>query len=270
MLIRTIVTDCDDTLLNDEMRISPFTLEVLKKAHEKGVRVILASGRAAASILPFVRQLDFKDPYIACNGAAIMDGATHQPLDEVLFTVAQARECAAFFKENNMYTQYYLGDMFYYSEEGPFNRAYAESTLMRGVLKGDLTKAIDRPIAKLLGIDAEEHVAAAFLKAKARFGDSVSISLSKPYFLEMNPKGASKGEALERLKRYCDIDPQTTMAFGDSLNDMTMLKWAKYGVAMANARDEVKNAVGLVCPSNTEDGVAHMILRHVLKEEPFQ
>ncbi len=267
MEIRTIVTDCDDTLLTDDLAITPFTVKVLKRAHEKGIRVILASGRAAASILPFVKSLGFKDPYIACNGAVIMNGENFTPMDEVLFSVPTAKKCARFFKEAGMYAQFYSGDYFYYSHEGGFNKAYSRDTKMQGQLAGDLENAIEKPISKLLGMDTAANVAKAYEEAKAQLGGEASITMSKPYFLEMNPLGATKGEALNRLSHIMDINPETTMAFGDSLNDLSMLAWAKYGVAMANAREEVKSAVSLHCASNREDGVARMIMTHVLKED---
>lgn len=270
MQIKTIVTDCDDTLLTDDLTITPFTREVLKRAHAKGIRIILASGRAPASLAPFVTSLNFSDPYIACNGAVIVDGQTHLPLDEVNFTVPMAHACARFYKENNMYAQYYLGNKFYYSTEGDLNRNYSAATRMEGVFVGDLEKSITQPIMKLLGMDTIENTAIAYEKAMAAFADTCSITMSKPYFLEMNPKGGTKGEALERLSKLIAISPDTTMAFGDSLNDLSMLKWAKYGVAMANARDEVKAAVSLHCQSNMADGVAKMILTHVLKEDYTQ
>lgn len=267
MKIRTIVTDCDDTLLRDDLTISPFTREVLKKAHDKGIRIILASGRAAASLKPYAQSLNFGDPYVSANGAVIVNGKTHQPISEVLFSVEMAKKCVRFFKEENMYAQYYIGDYFYYSHDCEFNRDYSKHTGMKGKLAGDLEKAIKEQIAKVLGMDTAENVQKAYVKASAIFKGEASITMSKPYFLEMNPLGATKGEALARLQTTIGITPETTMAFGDSLNDISMLKWAKYGVAMENAREEVKNAVSLRCKSNEEDGVAHMILTHVLKEE---
>ena len=267
MEIRTIVTDCDDTLLRDDLTISPFTRKVLKMAHDKGIRIILASGRAAASLRPYVDSLAFGDPYIACNGAVILDGRTHEVMNEVLFSVETAKECARFFMERGMYAQYYAGDYFHYSHEGEFNLAYSRETSMQGKLAGNLEKAIVFPVAKILGMDTPENIAKAYEEAMALLKNKATITMSKPYFLEMNPPGGSKGEALERLKSMTDILPETTMAFGDSLNDISMLRWAKYGVAMENGRDEVKNATKLRCKSNEADGVAHMILKDVLKEE---
>ncbi|MCL1795670.1 MAG: Cof-type HAD-IIB family hydrolase [Clostridia bacterium] len=266
MTIRTIVADCDDTLLDDAKRLSPYTLRTLREAHDRGVRVILASGRAAVSVAHFIRQLDFGDPYIACNGASIIDGRTHEAMDELFFTVPEARECARFYQDCHMYAQFYLGDYFYYSDGAPHHIAYSQSSMMTGVYAGDLVQAIRAPISKLLGIDTPGNIAAAYEKALIRFRGKASVMISKPIYLEMNPRGATKGEALERLSRLIAIDPATTMAFGDSLNDIPMLKWASYGVAVANARDEVKACARFTCPSNAEDGVARMIARYILEE----
>lgn len=262
--IKTIVTDMDDTLLMDDRTIGAGTRRVISKCLEKGIRFILASGRAPASLRPFVKLLNTGAPYICCNGAQTLNGVTHELLADLQFTHEQALECARFFESHGMYAQYYEDECFCYNYTGPFADQYAAATMMSGRQVGPLDQALKGRTAKLLGVDTPERIREVFEKAKAFFGDRVAVTMSKPYFLEMNPVEATKGAALERLP---GVEKETTLAFGDSLNDLSMLTWAKYGVAMANARDEVKAAVKLVCPSNQEEGVARFICENVLGEE---
>jgi len=265
-MIKTIVTDCDDTLLRDDATLSDYTADVIKRACAKGVRVILASGRASASILPLMEKLGLSGPYIACNGAVTADAGTGELLESLFFSVEDARKCARFYEDQQMYAQFYIKDRFYYNRQGPYCRHYAKRTALEGVFVGPLPDAIQEPIGKLLGIDQPETITKAYHKAAALFKGLASVVISRPNFLEMEPLGATKGEALDRLARRVGIDPETTLAFGDSINDMTMIKWAGYGVAVENARDEVKACARYICPPNSMDGVAKMIEELVLAE----
>lgn len=256
----------DDTLLNEKQQISSYSLSVLRRAMDKGIRIILASGRAGASMRTYVEAVHSPAPYIACNGGENFDPSGHRLLDGLMFTAEEAKACARFAEENGFYVHSYDGDMFYYSGNKAYGQAFSYTSYLKGVRVERLSEFISSPTPKLLCIGEPEAIRKLLDKARSRFGDTVSLSISKPIFLEMVPPGATKGNALKKLSAYMPISPETTMAFGDSLNDLSMLKWAKYGVAMENARSEVKESVSLVCPPNTQDGVARFIAHHVLKE----
>lgn len=87
------------------------------------------------------------------------------------------------------------------------------------------------------------------------------LSSSLPGNLEINAPGATKGDALLALCRALGLAPACAVAFGDGTNDMTMIRSAGIGVAMANAEPEVLAVADLVAPSNQEDGVAQVLSR---------
>lgn len=265
MHIQTIVTDLDDTLFDGDGRISDYTLSVMRRCVERGIRVIPASGRAQASMEPFVRQLDTGVPYIACNGAQLVS-ADHKVMQTHFLDAALAREVCAFLEQNGCYVQAYRNECFYYAEECDPAKSYKKSSGMKGVAVGDLVRFLTFPVPKLLSVNHPQEIATLYPVACERFQGRVTFTVSKPYFLEAEPPGVSKGAALKELARQIDIDPQTTLAFGDSLNDVTMLAFTPNSVAMGNARDEVKKAAAYVCGSNTQDGLAKFIEQHVLYE----
>ena len=257
----------DDTLLNGEGQISAYTLSVLTRTMDKGIRIILASGRAGASMRPYVEQVRSPFPYIACNGGEIIDPKDHRLLDSLQFSPEKARSCARFAEGNGFYVQAYDGDVFYYAGDEEYGRAYAYASNLKGVRVARLSDYIHMSTPKLLCVGEPEGILALMEKGRAHFGGTVCLSISKPIFLEMTPPGATKGGALNRLSALLPVKPETTMAFGDSLNDLSMLTWAEYGVAMENGRQEIKEALSFVCPPNTQDGVARYIARHILKED---
>jgi hydroxymethylpyrimidine pyrophosphatase-like HAD family hydrolase len=96
-------------------------------------------------------------------------------------------------------------------------------------------------------------------RMKAIFDGRLFISKSLPYFLEFASPDVTKGAGLEFLSRRLGFTPARTIAFGDGENDVELLEWADYGVAVANAHERVKAVASLVCPSVDEEGVAQVI-----------
>ena len=91
-------------------------------------------------------------------------------------------------------------------------------------------------------------------------GEKMDIFRSAPFFLELVPKGIDKAQSLLRLLSKINLTPADLMAFGDGYNDLSMLKLAGVGVAMANAAPEVRADADYVTLSNEEDGVAEALL----------
>ncbi len=264
MLIDAIVTDLDDTLLNPDTALSDYTLSVFARARDRGVRIIPASGRAAYSMQPFVRQLNTGMPYIACNGAQLVN-ADHTVRETLSFSPAQARAIIRYLSTCGFYVQCYRDDTFYYEEECEASRNYRRSSGMNGQPVHDLESFVDFPTPKILSVSTPEEVARLMPLTQAAFPDAC-FSVSKPYFLEAEPPEVSKGAALRRLAKMLSLSPERTLVFGDSLNDITMLGYATHSVAMGNARDEVKRAARHVCGTNAEDGVARFVAARVLGE----
>ena len=130
---------------------------------------------------------------------------------------------------------------------------------------GDLTAFIRQPVAKLLMMDTPDRIAALYEEAKALFAGRASLTCSKAYFLECNPLKATKGNALTWCAKHFGFDMSELVAFGDSLNDVSMLAAAGTGIAMGNAREDVKAMGFPICGRNDEDGVARYIDEHILR-----
>lgn len=262
MKLEAIAFDLDDTLLNGQSSISDYTVEVLRRAKARGIRIIPASGRAPYSMKPYVDRLGAGDPYIACNGAEIV-GPDHQALETFAFSPERARAVCRWLKESGSYVQVYRGENFFYAEDCEASRNYQRSSGMIGKPVGDLDAFLTFETPKVLSVNTPAEVARILPLAQAAFPD-VEFTVSKPYFLEAQPQGVNKGAALVRLAKRLGLNLSGVMAFGDSLNDVKMLQAAGHGVAMGNARDEVKRAVPHVCGSNLDDGVAKYVQAHVL------
>ena len=97
------------------------------------------------------------------------------------------------------------------------------------------------------------------LRMLARFDGRLYISKSLPYFLELASPDVTKASGLDFLAPRIGFSHARTVAFGDGENDVELLQWAGYAVAVANAHDRVLAAADFVCPSVDEEGVAQVI-----------
>ena len=199
-VIRAIAFDLDDTLLRDDRTISDETVSVLRRASEAGIFILPASGRTYCSMAGFAKRIGCASRVICANGAVIAqpDGTT---LHELTIPADIARQVARFAKERGCYCQTYAGDCFYYNQQGDYARAYAESSSLRGVYVGDLEQHLSAPTTKLLMMAPPQQVVQMLAEAQAQFGESVALTCSKPYFLEVNPPLATKGTHCPSVRR---------------------------------------------------------------------
>ena len=263
MQIETIVTDLDDTLLSPSATLTPYTLQIINEAKSRGIHVIPASGRAAVSMRPFVDQLNADLPYIACNGAQLMN-PDHSEIWSSMFEPEHAKALIRYFIGKGFYAQVYRDEYFYYAEPCEQNIRYSRQTGMKGIAVGDLTAFLDFPTPKVLSISTPEAVEALYPVIRADFPE-VSFAISKPYFLEAQPKDVTKGTALKRLSDMMGFSLERTIVFGDSLNDISMFDVASHSVAMRNARPDVIKAARYVTEfTNARDGMARFIEDNVL------
>jgi hydroxymethylpyrimidine pyrophosphatase-like HAD family hydrolase len=102
---------------------------------------------------------------------------------------------------------------------------------------------------------------------KQRFGDAEHISKSLPHFLEFARAGVTKGAGLDFLSERLGFGKSDTIAFGDGENDIELVEWPAYGIAVENAHQRVKAVASWICPPAEEQGVAQ-VLEALLDSKP--
>ncbi len=263
MAVKAIAFDLDDTLLRSDATVSDYTVAVLRTAAERGIRILPASGRTRDSMWRTVQRIGCASGFISCNGAEVWSPGRELLMQELL-PVDLAHEVARFASERGVYCQTYAVDRFFYTTENDWASSYAKMSSLEGEYVGDLTAFIRKPVSKLLMMDEPERIAALLKEAQQLFAGRATLTCSKPYFLECNPLKATKGNALHWCGMHFGFSMEELVAFGDSLNDVSMLEAAGRGIAMENARPDVL-AMGFErCPANDEDGVARYIERTIL------
>ncbi|EGO62544.1 Cof-type HAD-IIB family hydrolase [Acetonema longum] len=266
MPIRLVAIDLDDTLLDHQTKVSPRAVEAIRQAMAQGVTVTVATGRMYASALPYARQLNLDVPLITYNGALIKACLS----GEVLYHRTIERELAAeimeLFRARDWYIQSYVDDVLYVREVNDQARAYEASAKVKAVPLGESFYTEALPPTKMLALARPEEIREQYRVVKQHFGGRLYAAVSKPTYLEMTHPAVNKGIALSYLAQKLGVDRREVMAIGDSQNDLDMIEFAGWGVAMGNAMDLVKSKADAVTAANDADGVAEAIERYILQE----
>lgn len=266
MSIKLIALDLDDTLLDSGLRVAPECIAAIQAARARGVRVTISTGRMYQSALPYARQLEIDVPLITYQGAWVKNSLTEEILFYKPLEYEMSKQIMEFFREFGVHYHSYYNDelcMEQFTEEGNY---YSRLAGVKPLIVGDLIAELDRNEAmKIMAITDNQKVLLEMeSELKSRLGQSLYITRSKPYFLEVMSRHASKANALQVIASHYGIDRKEIMAVGDSFNDIDMIEWAGLGVAMGNAFGPVKEAADFVTTSNDEAGVAEAIRRFIL------
>lgn len=257
-----IVMDMDDTLLNSKNEVSPETAQYLRDIQDEGYHVVLASGRPTEGMLPIARDLNLNehDSYvISFNGGRttrVRDGELEA---ETSVSKEDFDKIIDYCREKDIFALTYQDGHIVYDGEHEFMNIESELTGLPMHKVDDLKTFIQNPVPKVLGVDYEAHITSLYESLAGTFNADVDVTTSKPFFLEFIPKGVSKGNALKALCQKLDIDISKTIAFGDSLNDESMLKEAGYSVAMGNAKEVLKKDVDFVTKDNDSNGIVYAL-----------
>lgn len=262
-----IAIDLDDTLLRDDISISEYTGEVLRKAGALGIRIVIATGRMFQAARPWGQILRVGDvPMVVYTGALTATCETgrilmHDPLDR-----AVANDILAEGKKHGWYMQAYVNDRLLVPTMEKRTRDYEKSCGVRAEVLGEDFWHLEEDPTKLLVFEEDPQVMAqASQYMTDRFGGKVGHVKSKAAFFEMHRPGVSKGHALEMLCLRWGIPLSRVMTFGNSENDLSMLSVTPWSFAVENAEPAVKEAARHVTDSNNHDGVAKAVVRYVLE-----
>ena len=264
MAYKLIAIDVDDTLLDNSLNIPERVSRAVRKATEKGVRVVLCTGRTKKGGQRFYDELGLDTLYITAGGAEVYDAAGH-----ALFTRGVdpplVKKILEYAGQHDIHAQVYIDGELVYSKKNYYSDLYEQSYGHPGIVEPDLLKMPRIITPKVLFVIDEDRIAGVKEDVEQRF-PMLTIKQSKPVYLEFAHPSVNKGEALAFTASHYGIDRRDVIAIGDTDIDIPMLEYAGLGVAMANAAPHVQAAADIICPSNEEGGVADVIEKYVLEE----
>ena len=262
-VVRLVASDLDGTLLRSDDFVSERTLEALARTVEAGIRFVLVSARSPGWLAPEAARLGLDGIGICANGALVYDyeaerALIHRPLEpetvrELVHGLRREAPGVVFGCER---PSGFVAEPAYqplYRARGSFPRADALDFLYEPVTK----LVLQHPELS----QRELHAIAADFG-----GEKIEACYSGAGLVEIAAAGVTKGSALAELCEELGIASNETIAFGDMLNDISMLGWAGRGIAVANAHPELLAVADEVTTSNDEDGVA-LVLEQLLARD---
>ena len=273
--IKMIGLDLDGTLLTDKKELTDRTKAALCRAIELGITVLVASGRPWMGVPQELRNFPGMRYALTSNGARIIDTKDDRVIEEHLLSPELALKALAVCgKYDTLQEVYFDGqgyapeDQMAYVEKYHRNPSMCEYMRKTRLPVKDIRKLVEqenRGLDKVQALFADmDERETAWKELEQEKGLELVGSLQ--YNIEINAAGVNKGTGLVNLGRMLGIRRKEIMAFGDGDNDIAMLREAGFGVAMANADEQVKAAADYITLSNEEEGVAEAIERLVLKQ----
>lgn len=269
-MIKMVVCDMDGTLLNSDLKISDENLQAIKELRAKGIRFCVATGRPEQLIKEYIKPLNMKDPIIMYNGSVIGHPHSLENLYELKLKDEDIKEIISYCEDNDIICMPYAKNRIIskpnyrvsFFEERNKNLPEEERCIFEDI--SDIDKIVDENnINKILLIEKDNDKNKA-IKEKLHLNNRFEIVSSQKGFIDINPLGASKGNALKVLADHFGYQMDEIVAFGDQDNDESMLNAAGIGVAMGNASLKARSAANDLTDTNDNDGVSKWIRKHLL------
>jgi Cof subfamily protein (haloacid dehalogenase superfamily) len=257
--VRTFACDLDRTLIGKDAELRPRTRTTIAAARAAGIHVILVTGRMFRSVRPYAEEAGIDDPVVCYQGAVVAEPVTGRFLRHEPIPLELAREAIEAVEAEGYPLNCYVDDELFVARHTPASEAYASFQHLEVHAVGDLLAWLTEPPTKLVAVGDPVELDGLEVRMHARFGGRMYISKSLPHFLEFASPEVTKGSGLAFLAEHLGFTAAETVAFGDGENDVELLEWAGYGVAVENAHDRVLAVADLVCPPVTEEGVAQVI-----------
>jgi hypothetical protein len=269
--IKLICTDIDGTLLNDKNSLNNFDKEMLKRAYEeKNIPTILTSGRFKVGLTGIQKELGFPTGFSCFNGSYVE--FNNKVLKDVRIELSAIEQLIPIIKNNNSYPVIFDLYNSYMNEEGhhfKVQEAWMPNTTIATPLL-PLLKEWEKKNYRPFKLLAKDNDPENLVRTKKLIDDAniegINTFLSSPIFLEIVPKGISKGSTVEILCSNLKINKENVMSFGDYHNDIELIATSGYGIAMNNAIDEVKAVAFAVTDDNNNSGLGKAIDKYIFSK----
>lgn len=267
-----IAIDIDKTLNNDQHQITPGVKAAVNQATQAGIKVVLCTGRPMPGVRPYLQTLglaDQDDQYVICFNGANAQTTSGKPLADYTLNFDDFMEWELFIRKAGVQGHIDTAEDAYTANQDinhyTVHEAYLANLRLHYRSMDQLMAMRDQlTIYKLMIDGRKDELDRVTPLIPESFQQKFHIIRSEEYFIEFIHPQANKGNALLELSKKLGIQQSETMALGNGGNDLSMIKSAGIGVAMANSVPAVLDAADAVTADNNHDGVAAAIKKYAL------
>lgn len=283
--------DLDGTMLNSYGEVTEYTKKIIKEVQNKGVEVVIASGRPIDSIKTIAKEIGSDKYFISGNGAILYDVEKDQILYENTLKKSKILDIIKICEENSIYYNLYTEKeviakglnynvLYYYKEN--LNKDEENKThinIMENIY--DYVSQKDEKILKITICDNNQTIFNSIIKKIKEIDDIEVLEVAhmsrkiirqgteeipiEYYYTEISAQNVDKWTAIQVLAEKLDIKTEEIIAIGDNVNDKKMIENAGMGIAMGGSTAEVTQIADYIAESNNEDGAAKALKKYVLK-----
>ncbi len=269
--IKLLVLDIDGTIAGQSNTISKAVKQAIAAVQAQGIPVAIATGRMYCSALRFHQEIGSTLPLVAYQGAWIQDPAT-QKIHRHLVVPREIAHCLLDYLEQPQWRSllsihFYIDDQLYVRELTRQTQMYAERTSTEPIPVGDLRQLLTHQPTKVLALgDDTVLIEQLLVDLRSQYPpNQLYLTKSVATFLEAANALVNKGSAVRYLAEdLLGLSRTNVMAIGDNFNDLEMLEYAGFSIAMADAPAAVKAVAQWVAPTVEADGVAIAIEKFLL------
>lgn len=269
-MYKLIALDIDGTLLNSEKKVTQEVFDAIQSAKQKGVKVVLSTGRPLPGVQSLLKELKLNDEenyVVTFNGGLVQEitsqdvisniEMSHEDFDYIYNELAKKHDIKIHINTPDSLVVPYKEVPKYSIHESKLNNIPVIC-----MDENEINSNIR--FCKVMLVDEPQIIEDIIAKIPQEFHDKYTIVRSAPFFLEFLNKKVNKGSGLQALCDKLGIDPSEVIAVGDEENDRHMIEFAGLGVAMGNARDSIKEIANHVTETNNNHGVAKVIYDFIL------
>lgn len=266
MKYKLIVSDFDDTIIDDNQIIEESTIKAIHDFEDRGGKFVLCTGRMISAIIPHAKKMGLHGEIIGYQGGVVADIDSGKFLIEHALPFDKALKVARFLEEKGLYFQLYENDTFVIKEENAYSDLYRKFTFLPPIVVNEnlsdymLKKGLSP--TKILLINEPENIPSILDMLIENFGNELLINSSKRFIIEIVSLGINKGTAVAELAERLCIKEDETITVGDGLNDIPMLSFGGLKVAVGNANPKLKAIADVIAPTCREEPIRWIIENH--------
>lgn len=273
--IKLIAFDLDGTLFNDKKEVTPETFATLEQAAKMGIEIVPATGRFWNAIPDSIKAMKFVNYVISLNGAAIFDVRAGKVIAEFSIPVYRAETICRVFDDLGVIYDFVAGGKGYMRRDNYDRLGAVMIGEWQVKIVRDMRSPVDDVYETLRNCGGVQKMQIYTLDAGLRENLLKSLPIVFPHLLftssvpnniEINDPKANKGDGLKCLADYAGIPMENVLAFGDGLNDKTMIEYAGVGAVMSNGVPELRAIADYIAPDNNNNGVAEGIKRFCFRQ----